>query len=86
MFWLLLATDALESLLQDIGTDVSVVLRFKAEFIKCEEDKCLKAKGSGLPECQALEAKKAQRNLLSLAVQNQSQSLSQSVNQRGKDL
>lgn len=58
MFWLLLATDALESLLQDIGTDVSVVLRFKAEFIKCEEDKCLKAKGSGLPECQALEAKK----------------------------
>lgn len=68
MFCLLLAADTLESL--DIRFSPEEI---KAEFIK-HEDKSLKAKGLGLSECHALEAKQALRNL-SLAVQNQSQGL-----------
>lgn len=69
MFWLLLTADTLESL--DIHFSPEEI---KAEFIKREDDKSLKAKGLGSSECHALEAKQALRNL-SLAVQKQSQGL-----------
>lgn len=70
MFCLLLAADTLESL--DVRFSPEEI---KAEFNKCGEDKSLnQAKGLGLSECRALEAKQALRTL-SLAVQNPSQGL-----------
>lgn len=67
MFWLLLAADTLESL--DVRFSPEEI---KAEFIKCEEDKSLKAKGLGLSECSGGKTGSEESKL---GVQNQSQGL-----------